>query len=118
MSWERLWRLPGKRLDTLAIRQAAASVAAAYEGVAVEVEWEEDDEVTCFFSVPRGGTPGNGAPHPSEPWEVEVSIYDLGQDGVVLSLEGEAADNDAAFDDACQLAEDLADALDAEPIEV
>lgn len=111
MSWERLWRLPGKRLDAAAIRTAAAQVAAAYAGVAVEVEWEEDDTISCFFEVPRED-------EEDEPWEVELSVYDLGRDGFVLSLEGEAADNDAAFDDASQLAEDLAELLEAAPLEV
>ena len=117
MSWERVWKLPGKRLDLPAIRGVAEQVAQAYAGVRVAVDWEDDDTVTCFFLVPEEGSQDLVDTVPDD-HQVEISFYDLGSDGVVLSLEGEASDNDAAYDDACQLAEDMAELLDAMPIEV
>ena len=117
MSWERVWKLPGKRLDLSAIRGVADQVAQAYAGVRVAVDWEDDDTVTCFFLVPEseGEDLVDAVP---EDHQVEISFYDLGPDGVVLSLEGEASDNDAVYDDACQLAEDMAELLDGQPIDV
>ena len=101
-AFDRTWRVQGKSLDVARIRTAAQGVAAAYAGVTVKVDWEDDDTVTCFFGT--NSTDG-------EPLIVELSVYDLGSDGRVLSLEADAGDNDATWDDACQLAEDLAEAL-------
>lgn len=127
MSWERLWKLDMRRLDLAAITNAAQAAAASYAGVTVSVDWEDDDTVSCFFQVPaRSAETDPSSPDTSSPetsreaddLEVEISIYDLARDGRVLSLEGEAADNDAAFDDASQLAEDMADALGGRPLDV
>ena len=99
---DRTWTIAGKSLDTGRLREAAQALAARYEGVEVTVEREESDFVTCFFTVPSDDGPS----------EIEISIYDMGKSGLVLSLEADAADNDAAWDDASQLAEDLSEALD------
>ncbi|MCK6505945.1 hypothetical protein L6R53_21590 [Myxococcota bacterium] len=108
-AFDRTWRLPGRSLDAALIRATAEEVARAYEGVAVQVKWEEDDEISCLFRVQ--GAEG-------EPLEVELSVYDLGADGRVLSLEADAGDNADAWEEACQLAEDLADGLGAQPLDL
>lgn len=103
------WRVPGKKLDVAKLREAGAATAGTYEGVSVEVEKEDNDCVSLFFSVP--GEAGDAA-------EVEISVYSLGSDGLVLSLEADAADNHATWEDASQIAEDLADNLGGEPLEI
>lgn len=108
-AFDRTWRLPGRSLDATLIRATAEEVARAYEGVTVLVKWEEDDEISCLFQT--AGTDG-------EPLQVEVSVYDLGADGRVLSLEADAGDNAAAWEEACQLAEDMADGLGAQPLDL
>ena len=91
-------------------------VRAAVRGV----EAEAADCHTCFFSVPN---------HPPEwaettedtledPGVVELSIYDLDRDGVVLSLEADASDNDWLTDDADQLAETMVEALGGQPLDL
>ena len=100
-AFDRAWKLPGKRLELELIRSAAEALTRSYEGLKVKVDWEDDDTVTCFFTVEEDGAA----------YEIELSVYDLDSDGRVLSLEADAADNSARFEDACQLAEDLAEAL-------
>ena len=68
--------------------------------------------ITFFFSVPTQAEDGE------ETSEVEITIYNMGRDGLVLSLEADAADNNAVWEDACQLTEDLADALQGAPLDV
>ncbi len=109
---DRTWRVPGKKLDEARLREAGSSIAAAYAGVSVQVEREDPEFITFFFTVP---TQRDEA---TQTVEVEVTVYNMGRDGLVLSLEADAADNDAAWEDACQLTEDLADSLDATPLEV
>jgi hypothetical protein len=107
---DRTWRIPGKSLDEARLREAGTQIAAGYAGVGVEVEREDPEFITFFFTVPRK--------EEEETIEVEITVYHMGRDGLVLSLEADAADNDAAWDDACQLCEDLADHLDGAPLEV
>ena len=104
---DRTWRVPWKKLDRARLEEAARAVAGGYEGVSVTVETEGDDCLTCFFSVPgeEGGT-------------VELSVYDLDADGFVLSLELDASDNVEVGEDAHVLAEDLADELEARPLDL
>lgn len=102
------WRVPRNRAGLDTIRRAACATAAEYTGVEVEVAQEDADCVTCFFTVPS----------PEGPAVVEVSVYDLDRDGHVLSLEGEASDNADSWDDAAELAENLAERLDAEPLDL
>lgn len=104
-----VWSIPGRSLDLKKAREAGQRVASSYEGLSVEVEKEDSDCITLFFVVPQE-TDGDA--------EVEISIYDLGRDGLVLSLEPEAGDNEAAWEDAAQLADDLSEALDGRPLEV
>lgn len=101
-AFDRAWRLPGRSLDAALVRSTAEGVAAAFEGVSVRVSWEEDDELACLFRLP-------GAE--DEALEVEISVYDLGADGRVLSLEADAGDNAAAWEEACQIAEEMVEAL-------
>ena len=103
------WRIRIKRIDEQAIKEAANTVAASYQDVSVEIEREESDCLTLFFSVPAEEALNQ---------DVELSFYELGKDGVVLSLEADAADNHQAWEDASQIAEDLADALDGVLLDV
>jgi len=105
------WRLASKSLNEPALRAAGQQVASSYEGVSVAVEKEDPEFITLFFDVPWDE-------HSEDTALVEITVYDLGRDGVVMSLEADAGDNDAAFDDAAQIAEDLADALGGHSIEV
>lgn len=109
MSWDCTWRLPGKKLDSDKLGQAVGQVAANYAGVQTEIVSEAKDCTTCFFDVPHGSEGGQIT--------VEISAYDLGKEWV-LSLEADASDNGGYWDEACQLAEDLADAMGAEPLEL
>ncbi len=109
---DRNWKIPGKSLDETHLRQVGETIAAQYEGVSVRVEKEETDFVTFFFSVPWDQDPEEGKA------DIEVTIYALGKDGLVLSLEADAADNQAAQDDADQLAEDLVGELQGIPLDV
>jgi hypothetical protein len=109
---DRTWKIAGKKLEEPRIREAGAQVAQAYEGVSVEVEREDREFITLFFSVP---VRADGA---DQTVEVELTVYDMGRDGLILSLEEDASDNNAAWEDASQLAEDLADGLGGEPIDV
>ena len=109
---DRNWKIPGKSIDEPGLRAIGEQVAAQYEGVSVQVEKEDADFITFFFSVPwEAGTQEDHA-------TVEVTLYALGKDGLVLSLEADAADNQAAQDDADQLAEDLVGELKGEPLDL
>ena len=111
MSWDRTWGFKKRKLKPGDIQPAATRVSEAYEGVDVTVEKETEDCITCFFSVPA-------EPDSAEPLCVEISIYNMGSAGHVISLEADAADNSANWDDASQLAEDLADVLEAQALEL
>lgn len=108
---DRTWKLAGKALDERKIIAAGVTIAANYDGVHVDVEREDPEFVTLFFTVPTQHETDNSA-------EVEITIYDMGKDGLVLSLEAGAADNDTVWDDASQLAEDLADTFEGSPLEM
>jgi hypothetical protein len=103
------WRIPGKTLDLPKLSEAGTTTAKAYEGISVEIEKEDTDCVSFFFTLPDA----DGAS-----CEVEISIYDLGGDGLVLSLEADAADNHQVWEDASQIAEDLSDQLGGSPLTV
>lgn len=111
MSWDQTWRLRAKRLKASELQPRAEAVARDYAGVTVEVETEADDCITIFFSVPT-------AEPDDPPATLEVSIYAMGDGTHIVSLEGDAADNHDYWDDAAQLAEDLAAALGAQPLEL
>ena len=108
MGWERTWRLKKSRLKLDRVQDAAAKVARGYAGVRVTVE-KDGEDLLCIFTVPAAE---------DEPLEIEVSIYNLGKDGHVISLEADASDNHEVWDDASQLAEDLAERLEASELEL
>ena len=101
---DRVWKLPQKRIAEEDCRRAASDIASGYQGIRLEVESEAPDCLSFFFTLPTSEEerPGSIA--------VEISIYDTGGT-VVLSLEPDAADNNAYWDQASQLAEDIADRL-------
>jgi len=104
---DRIWRLAQKSISNQACTSAAERVAAGYEGVLLEVDREADDCFSVFFKMPvKDG----------ETAEVELSVYDLGGGQVVLSQEPDAGQNNLYWDEACQLAEDLAEELDGESV--
>jgi hypothetical protein len=104
---DRIWKLPKKSIAEQDFYQAATTVAAGYEGVELSSEREAKDCLSFFFTLPLAA----GATI-----EVELSIYDLGGEGVVLSLEPDAAENNQYWDEASQLAEELADELQADSV--
>ncbi|MDP6932403.1 MAG: hypothetical protein QGG40_05775 [Myxococcota bacterium] len=106
------WKLAAGKLNETRLRTAGDTVAASYDGTSVRVEKEADDFVTFFFSVPWEENAEGGHA------DVEITVYDMGRDGLVLSLETDAGDNQEAWDDASQLAEDLADQLGGDPLDV
>ncbi len=106
------WKLQAKKLDKSQLSKAGQTVANAYEGVRCEVEKEDTEFITLFFTVPQTEA------DPDATAEVEITVYDMGRDGLVMSLEADAADNDQMWDDAHQLAEDLAEQLGGKPIDV
>lgn len=112
MGWDSAWKLPRRAFALAEVRRAAQEVATSYAGVSVEVEQEDADTITAFFAVPWDEEPDAGMA------TVELSVYDMDRDGVLLSLEADAADNDEAWDDACELAESLAAALEGEEVEL
>ena len=108
MSWDRSWAFSEKSLSTRRITQKASEVAALYVGVTVTVEKEADDCTTIFFLVPE---------QQQEPAKtIEISIYHMGKNNHIISLEADAADNKLS-EDADQLAEDIAETFHAEALE-
>ena len=120
MSGDRVWRLPWTRLDIAALREVAGYAASLIEGVSVAVEAEADDCHTCFFSVPNQAPDwaADETEPEADPGVVEVSIYDLDRDGVVLSLEADASDNDWLCEDADQIAEIMVEAIGGKSIDL
>ncbi|HJN75012.1 MAG TPA: hypothetical protein QGF58_13880 [Myxococcota bacterium] len=100
---EMSWTVEMRGMDVGAFREMSTSICQRYVGVEVEVELEEADCMTAFFEVPED----DDGPAVT----LEVSIYDLGRDGRVLSVEEEASDNAVRWNDACQLGEDIAELL-------
>ncbi len=113
---ERTWAVGWRSLDLESLRVIAQDVAAAYEGVTVVVEEEERGTHTCFFTVP--GDPQADDEEAQGSHVCEVSLYALGRGELVLSLELDASDNECLDEEADQLAEDLAEALEGEPVEL
>lgn len=108
MSWDRTWRCRNTRLQFQDFVVAVDTVIATYDGVQGRVEREADDCWTCFFTVPDAEDTVK---------TYEVSLYNMGKDGFVLSLEADASQNHLS-EDADQLAEDLAEELDAESMDL
>jgi len=116
MFGDRTWRLPWNRLDHGRLVVAAQNVASGFAGVTVEVEDEGEETHTCFFSIP--------VPHDEIEDDIgpvatcELSVYDLDGGSIVMTLEADASDNSWLDEDADQVAEALAEALDARVIEL
>ena len=73
-----------QKYDVARTSTAVDAVVTEYQGVTGHVEKESDDCWTCFFTVPK------------EDGDVDtykVSLYNMGKDGFVLSLEVDASDN-------------------------
>jgi len=113
MSEDRTWRLPWSRADLPELKAAADGVAAGYAGVSALVEDEGEGDLTVFFTVP--GDPEAEFEEEQEDSTCELAVYEV--DGTfLLCLEWEAGDNSWLDDEADQLAEDLAEALEARPV--
>lgn len=97
------WKVPRRAMNTKLLREHATTIASK-AGVKVEVELESADTVTCFFTLPASDAGPAGT--------VEVSVYDLERDGVVLSVEEDAGDNDLRWDEACMFGEELAEVFE------
>jgi len=109
MSWDRTWRCTKKSLNLHELTTAAERIGSQYQGVRVIVEKEAADCTTCFFVVSDEMEKASRT--------FEISIYNMGKDGFVISLEADASDNHLS-EDADQLAEDLAEQLGAVPLEL
>ncbi|MCB9761752.1 MAG: hypothetical protein H6739_18055 [Alphaproteobacteria bacterium] len=101
------WLLPWRRLDKRAVLDAAQTLAARMEDVSIEVDEEEPGCVSCLFIVED----------PEEPYVVELSFYEVDGD-VVLALEEEWADNADAWDAACGIAEEMAEVVGGQQLEL
>ena len=108
MSWDRTWKCRNKRMTLQELSTAVDAVVTEYQGVTGRVEKESDDCWTCFFTVPKED--GNANTY-------EISLYNMGKDGFVLSLEVDASDNRLS-EESDQLAEDLSIELDAETVDL
>ncbi|MEC7946066.1 MAG: hypothetical protein VX265_00780 [Myxococcota bacterium] len=113
MSEDRTWRLPWSRADLPALRIAAEDVARGFAGVSASVEDEGEGDLTVFFTVP--GDPEAEFEEQREDSTCELAVYEI--DGrFLLCLEWDAADNSWLDDEADQLAEEMADALEGRPV--
>lgn len=108
MAGEISWKLPWRRLDARAVSAAAEDLVRNMPGVKVTVDPEDDDCVSCYFEVPD----------PDGDYVVELSFYDLGDGDIVFSVEEEWSDNAEAWDAACEMAERLAELLNAGELEL
>jgi hypothetical protein len=95
-------------MDVKAFRAFSEGLCENLPGTTVEVELEEVDCMTAFFEVEQAD---------GEPLTLEVSVYDMGRDGRILSVEEESSDNGSHWDDACQLGEALAALMDGDLLE-
>jgi hypothetical protein len=116
MYGDRTWRLPWRSLDLGRLVAAAQNVASGFSGVTVEVEDEGEDTHTCFFSIP---VPEDEIEDDIGPFATcELSVYDLEGGTIVLTLEADASDNSWLAEDADQVAEALAEVLEARVLEL
>lgn len=118
---DRTWRLPRSGCSLAELTAAAEAVTARYDGVTVEVEDEGEGILTCFFTVPvPADTEDEDLGEFAEDDEgvVEISIYEVDDAGWMMSLEDDASDNDWLQEEADQLADELAELLDARSLEL
>lgn len=115
MFGDRTWRLSWRTLDLGRLTDAVRDVAAGFAGVQVDVEDEGEETHTAFFRIP---VPEEDVEDDIGPEATcELSVYDL-EGMLVLTLEGDAGDNSWLGEDADQIAEALAEALGARPLEL
>jgi hypothetical protein len=107
---DRVWKLSSKQIAEKDFILAAKGVVDGYDGVKLECVREAQDCLSFFFKVPLSDS------EPVQIVELELSIYDLGSGQIVLSLEPDAAENNHYWDEASQLAEDLAEDLGGENV--
>ena len=102
------WTVDLRGMDIGTFRRLAVELCHGLEGVSVEVELEDVDCMTAFFTLaqPEG-----------EALKLEVSVYDMGRDGAILSVEDDCSDNGDHWDQACELAEALAERMGGELLE-
>ena len=111
MSVESTWRLPWIGLRESRVLEALTPLAEKYGGLTLTVEEEEPGSITAIFRLPPD--PETGLEN-----EVELSFYNLGDDGVVMSLEEEFSDNGEIWEAAWELADAIADDLGAGLLEL
>ncbi|MEL6346370.1 MAG: hypothetical protein AAFV53_24880 [Myxococcota bacterium] len=110
MSWDQTWQVNKKRLRVSDLEPLVDKIVAEYQRVEGRVEEEASDCITVFFTVPTEEEDVRAT--------LEVSFYEMSRGSYVLSVEADASDNNAHWDDAATLAEDLADAMGAHPLEL
>lgn len=116
MFGDRTWRLPWRSLDFGRLVAAAQNVAAGFAGVEVEVEDEDEGTHTAFFRIP---VPEDEIEDDIGPFATcELSVYDLDHGTIVLTLEADASDNSWLDEDADQVADALAEVLEARVLEL
>ncbi len=118
---DRTWRLPRGRCSLEELKVAAEDVSKRYAGVTVVVEDEGEGILTCFFKVPVPADtedPDAGEYAEDDEGTVEISVYELGGDGAMLCLEDDASDNDWLEEEADQIADDLAESLEAHTLDL
>ena len=96
------------QMDVKAFRARAEVLVEELPGVTVEVELEEADCITAFFEVEQ---------EDGESVTLEISVYDMGRDGRILSVEEEASDNRDHWDNVCSLGESLAEMMEGHPLD-
>lgn len=110
-AFESTWRLPWVGLRASRVTEALTPLAEKLGGLELEVEEEEPGSVTAVLILPPD-------PESGEQAEVELSFYNLGEEGTVMSLEGEFGDNGDIWDTAWELADAIAEELGATPLDL
>lgn len=119
MSWEMVWELPWVSLRSDRVKEAAAALEAKVPGLRTRVEVEAKDTVNLFVEVPRellDPEELEGVEEGTLP-VVELSFYDLDEEGRVMSLEAEFSDNAKIPDSASDVGDLLAGILGGKFVE-
>ena len=122
MSEDLTWRIGWSTLRADRVRQAAATLAKRLGGLTYGVDVEDADCVTLTFQIDAANVAAAGGweadPDDAEIYTIELSFYDLDGDGCVMAFEAEWSDNESAWDAGCAIAEDLAELLGAELLDL
>ncbi len=105
------WRLPWVGLRAARVTEALTPLAEKLGGLSLAVEEEEPGSITVTLGLPPNPETGDEA-------SVELSFYNLGDEGVVMSLEAEFADNEHVWDTAWDVADSIASELGAGLLEL